>query len=55
MDGAYLIDGDTSWYRWDAVPDDQRLSGLSSGAYEGRTVWPPLKVIGSDRPWRECG
>jgi hypothetical protein len=52
LDGAYLIDGDTSWTRRD--PDHMTYPGLNKGDDEGRTVWPPLKVIGSDRPWSEC-
>lgn len=52
MDGAFLIDGDTSWRGRD--PDHIPYPGLSKGEKEGRTVWPPLKVIGSNRPWHEC-
>lgn len=52
MDGAYLIDRDASWARRN--PDHMPYPGFAKDEDEGRTVWPPLRVIGSDRPWHEC-
>lgn len=54
MDGAYLIDGDTSWGGRDNVPDDARHPGIAAGPNEGRTASRHLRVIGSNRPWHEC-
>ena len=54
MSGYHVVSG-TPKDKPEFLPERLRLPGLKSGPYEGRTSGRFLRVIGSDRPWNECG